>query len=99
LALGSRRRLPHLLDCWNQQPDENGDDGDHHEQLNKGEGVSLRPCGRRCEGNHESPPGDANQKTGDLATAVPQEKTLISYLVHTTCDQTSCLARNALAIS
>jgi hypothetical protein len=38
-ALHSCRRLTYLLYRWKQQPDEYGDDGDDHQQLDQGESV------------------------------------------------------------
>jgi hypothetical protein len=36
-ALGPTRRLTHLLDCRQEQPDQNGNDGDHNKQFNESE--------------------------------------------------------------
>jgi hypothetical protein len=40
LALRSRRRLAHFLHRGEQESDENGDDGDHHQQLDQGKASS-----------------------------------------------------------
>src|SRR2546421_30440 len=37
LALGAGGRLAHLLDGGQEQADEDGDDGDHHQQLDQRE--------------------------------------------------------------
>src|SRR4029077_5253912 len=39
-ALSPRRCLAHLLHGWNQKGDQDGDDGDHHQELNEGEPIS-----------------------------------------------------------
>ena len=44
-ALGTSGRFPHLLDGGQEQADEDGDDGDHHQQLNQrktGPGTALK---------------------------------------------------------
>src|SRR5262245_49123958 len=46
LALGAVGCLAHLLDSWQQQADEDGDDSDHHQQLDEGEGQP-RPARTR----------------------------------------------------
>lgn len=41
-ALGARRRLAHLLNGGQQKADENGDDGDYHQQFDQRETRMLR---------------------------------------------------------
>jgi hypothetical protein len=36
-ALHACRSLTDFLDCWQEQPDENRDNGDYHQQLNQRE--------------------------------------------------------------
>jgi hypothetical protein len=40
-AFGSIGGLTRLLNCWQQQADQNGDDGDHNQQLNEAESRLL----------------------------------------------------------
>jgi hypothetical protein len=48
LTLGAIRRLADLLDRWQEKPDQNGDDGDHHQQFDQGKG-------RPSNATHEKP--------------------------------------------
>jgi hypothetical protein len=41
-ALRARRRLAHLLHGRHQEGDQNGDDGDHHQQFDQCERTSTR---------------------------------------------------------
>jgi hypothetical protein len=40
-ALDAGRGLAHLLDGWQEQADQDGDDGDHHQQLDQGEARAV----------------------------------------------------------
>src|SRR5262249_44828671 len=46
-ALRTCRRLTHLLHGGHQKADQDGDNGDDHQQLDQGEGTSLRKTVRR----------------------------------------------------
>ena len=48
LALHPGRRLPHLLHGGEQQADQDGDDGDHHQQFDQGEPGAGRSVSHRC---------------------------------------------------
>src|SRR6185312_7812258 len=42
LVAGAKRHGPHLLHGRQQQPDQNRDDGDHHDQFDEREGRAAR---------------------------------------------------------
>lgn len=41
LALASGCCFPDLLDGWEEESDEDGDDGDHHQEFDEGETFSI----------------------------------------------------------
>ncbi len=53
LALGAGGGLAHFLDGGQEQADQDGDDGDYHQQLNQRE---TTPMTQETEPRHKEPP-------------------------------------------
>ena len=53
-ALGPPRRLARRLHCRQEQRDQDGDDGDHHQKFDQGEGATFP--------HHQGDPQDENEK-------------------------------------
>src|SRR5262249_17317459 len=62
LALGAGSTLAHLLDGGEQQANEDGDDGDDHQQLDQ------REAGAGTNPGHESPPNPSKESDEANAT-------------------------------
>src|SRR5262249_57831494 len=59
-ALQPRGGLAHLLDGGQQEADEHGDDGDHHQQLDQREGGAAS-----AEGRHGQSPAQVTGEKGN----------------------------------